>query len=249
MLCRQSHPDRSAPQVRSAFQLYFPIFTLLVRIGPDKLPGMIDLLESRSFLSVTPHAALSTLRADVADIGQTFNNMIVADNSAVANLQSDLSIFPTHLTSDNANLRLLNVRFRIGLSAMANDFDNIKVLFNRDINQLIADCSGYNRHPSAAAETVVEAAQQQLIAQGKAAFTTLVQDSETVQTAYQQALELIATSHSVDATLVARVSHISTVFASNVVAIQSAASKVAVTDIPIFNTALEPAGVLTVIPA
>jgi hypothetical protein len=206
---------------------------------------MIDQLESRTFLSATPHSALTVLRSDLAGVGRTMTTMITANNSAVANLQNDMSIFPTHLTSDNANLRLLNVRFRTNLTALANDFNNIKLLLGQDITQLIADTNGYNRNPTANAGLVVLASEQLLTAQAASASTSLAQDSSRLKSVYQQALALIGASHPLDATLVLRVSHISTAFATNVTAIDSAINTVAVTDTPNFITALEPTGVIT----
>jgi hypothetical protein len=206
---------------------------------------MIEPLESRALFSVTPHAALITLRSDLAGVGQTINSMIVANKAAVANLQSDMSIFPTHLTSDHAALQELNFQFRAGAAALSNDFNNIKLLLSQDISQLILDTNGYNRHPTAGAGQVVQAEQQLIISEGNAASFTLTQDASLLQMGYQNVLQLIAVSHPLDATLTTRVSHISTALSANTTAIHNTANAVAMSDVPNFSTALEPAGVIT----
>jgi len=206
---------------------------------------MIEQLESRTFFSVTPLAALTVLRSDVAGIGQKINTMIVANEAAIANLQNDMSIFPTANTTDNQSLRLLNVEFRLQVSTLANDYNDIKVFFGQDITRLINDSNAYNRHPTAKVGLVVQESQQLLAAQGNAAINTLTQDSDQLQAGYVQELAQIAANHPLDATLVARTGHIVTALADNVAAIQSAASTVAATDIPNFITALEPNGVIS----
>jgi hypothetical protein len=207
---------------------------------------MIEPLEPRTFFSLTPHAALVALRADVASIGSRIKVMIAANKSAIANLHRDLSIFPTASSTDNAALRELNYQFASQVSVLANDFNDIKVLFGQDIKELINRCNAFNRHPTGGVGDIVQQTQQQLASQGAAAVSQLSQDGGQLQAAYLPALALVSAPHPDDATLVTRSSHISTVLSTNIGALDSVASTVAGIDIPDFINALEPNGISTI---
>jgi hypothetical protein len=206
---------------------------------------MIDTLESRVLFSAAAHSALASLRVDVGSIGHRVNAMIVANNSAIANLQNDLSVFPTAGSSDHLDLRVLNIQFRVKVAALANDYNDIKVLLGQDITQLIADTNAYDRTPAAAEGLVVQASEKQLTAQAAAASSTLAQDTNNLKYAYEQALAVVQASHPLDTTLVTRTTNIATALANNVYALQAVASTVALTDVANFITSLEPDGVIT----
>ncbi len=237
---QETHPDKTHRPNR-----WLTPAILLVRFRVDKISEMIDTLESRVLFSAAAHSALASLRVDVGSIGHRVNAMIVANNSAIANLQNDLSVFPTAGSSDHLDLRVLNIQFRVKVAALANDYNDIKVLLGQDITQLIADTNAYDRTPAAAEGLVVQASEKQLTAQAAAASSTLAQDTNNLKYAYEQALAVVQASHPLDTTLVTRTTNIATALANNVYALQAVASTVALTDVANFITSLEPDGVIT----
>jgi hypothetical protein len=208
---------------------------------------MIEQLESRTLFSLTPHAALIALRSDLASVGQQIKTMIAANKSAIANLNHDLTIFPyaTYVATDKPALLQLNLAFNTQLLTLQADFNSTKTLLGLDITQLINRSNAYNRHPTNSIGLAVQASQQLLTAQGNSSLARLSSDTNQMQASYLKALTTVSNLHPLDATLVTRASHISTAFAANVQLLQSAASTVAITDIPNFITALEPNGVIT----